>query len=157
MAIQICFIYLLIYLVLERGGGRKRGRETLISCLSYMSQPELNLKPRHMPWPGIEPATFHLRNDAYTTVLYQSWLFSFFWMLCVCICVCVCVCVWEREREREKQKAVTRKMPLFYKKILLYYYFLDFLNCQHRLLLLQLGKKCNLKLFYNINKFTIYI
>ena len=36
-------------------GGRKRGRETSIGCIC--PNWELNLQPRHVPWPGIKPVT----------------------------------------------------------------------------------------------------
>ena len=49
-----------IYLFSERGKGRrKRGRETsLYGCLSHASHWTSGLQPRHVPWLGIEPATF---------------------------------------------------------------------------------------------------
>ena len=51
-------------LILERGKGREGGRErnarekhwSVASCMC--SDQGSNLKPRFMPWPGIEPATF---------------------------------------------------------------------------------------------------
>ena len=45
--------YLLIFRERERGEKRQCQRETPI-----IDQLPLNLQPRHVPWPGIQPATF---------------------------------------------------------------------------------------------------
>ena len=48
-------------LILERareGEKHQCERETLISCLLYMPDRELNLQLRHVPWLGIEPTNF---------------------------------------------------------------------------------------------------
>ena len=47
-----------IYLFLERGEGREKGRETWIGCLSYVPRPGTELQPRRAPCPETEPATF---------------------------------------------------------------------------------------------------
>ena len=66
----IFFFLDFIYLFIERGEGKKEGREgnihvlgeTSISCLSHAPNLAYNLgpglQPRHMPWWGIEPVTF---------------------------------------------------------------------------------------------------
>ena len=47
-----------IYLFLERGEGRKRGKETPVcGCLSSTPYWGPGLQPRHVPWLGIEPVT----------------------------------------------------------------------------------------------------
>ena len=43
-----------IYLFLEGKEGRKRGRETLISCLSHAPNWGPGPQPRHVPWLGIK-------------------------------------------------------------------------------------------------------
>ena len=47
-----------IYLFLERGEGRERGRETsMCGCLSRAPYWGPGPQPRHVPWLGIYPAT----------------------------------------------------------------------------------------------------
>ena len=47
-----------IYLFLERGEGRERGRDTsMCDCLSHAPNLGPGLQPRHVPQLGIEPAT----------------------------------------------------------------------------------------------------
>ena len=46
-----------IYLFLERGEGKERGRESSIGCLSHAPNWGPGLQPRHVPWPGINPTT----------------------------------------------------------------------------------------------------
>ena len=47
-----------VYFILERGGERKRGRETsMCDCLSHAPYGGLDLQPKHVPWLGIEPVT----------------------------------------------------------------------------------------------------
>ena len=47
-----------IYLFLERGEGRERGRETLMcGCLSHTPNWGLGQQPRHVPWLGIQVVT----------------------------------------------------------------------------------------------------
>ena len=56
--------YFIIYLLLEWGGGRNRGREILMWERNWSvasrtcPNPGLSLHPRHVPWPGIESSTF---------------------------------------------------------------------------------------------------
>ena len=45
-------------LFLDKGKGRKRGRETSMGCLLHIPNWGPSLQPRHVPWLGIEPATF---------------------------------------------------------------------------------------------------
>ena len=58
-----------IYLVLERGKGRrKRGRETsMCSCLSCTPYGGHGPQPRHVPWLGIEPVTLWLPAHTQST------------------------------------------------------------------------------------------
>ena len=54
---------LIIYFYGEAEGGRNRGRatlmwEALIGCLLYVPQLRPDLRPRHVPSPGIELVTF---------------------------------------------------------------------------------------------------
>ena len=49
---------LFIYFQREGKGGRKGGRETSIGYLSHTPNQGPGLQPRHVPWPGIELATF---------------------------------------------------------------------------------------------------
>ena len=52
------FKNLFIYLFLERGEGRERGRETsMCGCLSHTFHWGPGPQPRHVPWLGIEPVT----------------------------------------------------------------------------------------------------
>ena len=51
--------FLNIYLVLERGEGKVRGRETLMyGYVSYISSWGPGPQPRHVPWLGFESMTF---------------------------------------------------------------------------------------------------
>ena len=69
---------LFIYFQREGKGGRKKGKETLIGCFSYMPEKELSLQPRHIcldwesnRWP------FTLQNDAQPTDPRRSGRYSF--------------------------------------------------------------------------------
>ena len=63
--LRICFqrffkkiFFLRFYLFLERGEGRKRGRETSVyDCLLHTPYWRLGPQPRHVPWLGVEAAT----------------------------------------------------------------------------------------------------
>ena len=55
----ICFLNFLKLIFLEIGEGKKKGRETSISCLSHVPQLGPNPQSGHMPWLRIKPATFH--------------------------------------------------------------------------------------------------
>ena len=65
----VCALKILIQGHAQRGEGREKNidvRETLIGCLSYVPHQGPNPPPRHGPWPGIEPETFGLWDDAPT-------------------------------------------------------------------------------------------
>ena len=52
------FLKILFIHLLERGEGREKGREgSVYGCLSHAPNWGPGLQPRHVPWPGIEPAT----------------------------------------------------------------------------------------------------
>ena len=67
---EVLFIYLFIYLLLERWEGRKRERN-INAWLPPMRSPHWGPgpKPRHVPWLGIEPATPRLAACAQSTKL----------------------------------------------------------------------------------------
>ena len=86
--IFIIFIFLFspkdtFSLLLERKEERKgkrnidAEREASIGYLPYTPGPGINPKPRHAPWPGIEPANFRWQDDAPTKWASQGW---FFWL-----------------------------------------------------------------------------
>ena len=52
--------------------------ERNMGCLSYPPQPGRELQPRHVPWPVIEPVTFHLARGHPTD---QSLVFIFNFLL----------------------------------------------------------------------------
>ena len=61
-----------IYLVLERGEGREKGRETsMCGCLSCGPYWGPGLQPRRVPWLGIEPATLWFAALTQSTELHQ--------------------------------------------------------------------------------------
>ena len=60
------FFFKVLFIFLERGGGQEKEgvkhqfeRETSISCSCMHPDRGLNPQPRHVPRPGIEPATPH--------------------------------------------------------------------------------------------------
>ena len=61
-------IFLRFYLFIFRKRGREGEKEgekhwcvrKTVRCLSYAHKRGPGLQPRHVPWPGIEPATFQL-------------------------------------------------------------------------------------------------
>ena len=66
------YLFILKILFIFRESGRERGREALIGCLLYTSRSGLNLQPRHVPWPRIEPVTFSFWKRHPTN--YPHWL-----------------------------------------------------------------------------------
>ena len=64
----MCFKILFIYFR-ERGKeGEREGEKHQLVASRTCSYMWLNLKPRHVPWLGIEPATFHfVEKDAQPT------------------------------------------------------------------------------------------
>ena len=50
--------FLFIYFQREGKGGRKRGRETSIGCLSHAPNLGPGRQPIHVPWLGIKPETY---------------------------------------------------------------------------------------------------
>ena len=74
------FFFLRFYLFLERGEGREKKRErkeqcageTSISCLSNAPNWGPGLQLRHVPWQGIEPATFQFVAHAWPIKPQQS-------------------------------------------------------------------------------------
>ena len=61
-----------IYLFLAGKGGRKRGRETSVcGCLSRAPSWGPDPQPRHVPWLGIELATFGLQASTPSTEPHQ--------------------------------------------------------------------------------------
>ena len=67
------FLYFLkILFILERGGRRERGRETLISCLLHAFNRGPGLQPRHVPWPELNQWPFALWDSTQPTKPYPS-------------------------------------------------------------------------------------
>ena len=69
----IVFLKILFYLFLERGERKEKERERNINVWLPLIQPHWGpgLQPRHVPWLGIEPATFWFTARTQTTELYQ--------------------------------------------------------------------------------------
>ena len=59
-----CLFVLRFYLFTVREqGGRRRGRETSIRCLSHTPSWGPGLQPKHVPWLGIKPVTFQFAGQ----------------------------------------------------------------------------------------------
>ena len=85
------------YLLLEREEGREKGRErhpcardTWIGCLLITPNWSPGPQPRHVPWPGIQPATFQFAGQhsihwttAVRAICYMFWniLWNFFYKI----------------------------------------------------------------------------
>ena len=64
-----------IYLFLERGEGKERGREVSVcGCLSRAPYWGPGLQPRHVPLLGIEPVTLWFAAHTQSTELHQPGL-----------------------------------------------------------------------------------
>ena len=72
----------------ERGkGGRKRGRETSIGCLSCAPDRGPVPQPRLVPWLGIEPATFRSigQHSIHRAPSARTLVFSLVSYTCMCV------------------------------------------------------------------------
>ena len=91
----LVFIHLFIYyfyphlraclLILDRREGREKEgkkhrceREIPISCLSYAPWMGPHLKSRHVPWPGVKPATFRFTEQCSNRLSHTSHGLSLF-------------------------------------------------------------------------------
>ena len=64
-----------IYLFLDRGEGKERGREiSMCGCLSYAPYWGSGPQPRHVPWLGIKPATLWFTAGTQSTEPHQPGL-----------------------------------------------------------------------------------
>ena len=87
-----CSFKMLFILFLDRGEGRKKGRETsMCGCLSSAPYWGPGPQPRHVPWLEIEPVTFwlagqcsiHWATPARAGWRSFKWLFSCFKHSCI--------------------------------------------------------------------------
>ena len=80
ISIHLCF---LCFWDRGRAGGREEARERDISMrqkhqsIALTPSPTTGTKQRHVPWPGIEPATFQFAGRCPTNELHQPRLFFF--------------------------------------------------------------------------------
>ena len=73
--VWLIFLKDFIYLFLDRGEGRET---SMCGCLSCAPHRGPGLQPRHVPWRGIQPATFWFEAHAQSTEPHQPGLIVFF-------------------------------------------------------------------------------